>query len=90
MTVTYTSYLQVDELLNLQKELSDGEKRLAKGGFGLNEAKDLAVRMKVIRDEIRDLISVRTSLDNHSAEGQAGAWKTDAACNRVRPPVSGT
>ena len=24
MTVTYTSYLQVDELLNLQKELSDG------------------------------------------------------------------
>ena len=55
----------------LQKELSDGEKRLAKGGFGLNEAKDLAVRMKVIRDDIRDLISVRTSLDNHSAEGQA-------------------
>lgn len=55
----------------LQRELSDGEKRLAKGGFGLNEAKDLAVRMKAIRDEIRDLISVRTSLDNHSAEGQA-------------------
>jgi hypothetical protein len=27
--------------------------------------------MKGIRDEIRDLISVRTSLDNHSAEGQA-------------------
>jgi hypothetical protein len=27
--------------------------------------------MKSIRDEIRDLISVRTSLDNHSAEGQA-------------------
>jgi len=55
----------------LQKELLDGEKRLAKGGFSLNEAKDLAIRMKVVRDEIRDLISVRTSLDNHSAEGQA-------------------
>lgn len=55
----------------LQKELLEGEKKLAKGGFGLNEAKDLAVRMKVVRDEIRDLISVRTSLDNHSAEGQA-------------------
>jgi hypothetical protein len=27
--------------------------------------------MKQVRDEIRDLISVRTSLDNHSAEGQA-------------------
>jgi len=55
----------------LQKELLEGEKRLAKGGFSLNEAKDLAVKMKKIRDDIRDLISVRTSLDNHSAEGQA-------------------
>jgi hypothetical protein len=56
---------------SLQKDLLDGEKRLAKGGFSLNEAKDLAIKMKGIRDEIRDLISVRTSLDNHSAEGQA-------------------
>lgn len=56
---------------SLQKELLDGEKRLAKGGFSVNEAKDLAIRMKAVRDEIRELISVRTSLDNHSAEGQA-------------------
>jgi hypothetical protein len=55
----------------LQRELLEGEKRLAKGGFSLNEAKDLAIKMKSVRDEIRDLISVRTSLDNHSAEGQA-------------------
>ena len=55
----------------LQKDLLEGEKRLAKGGFGLNEAKDLAIKMKATREEIRDLISVRTSLDNHSAEGQA-------------------
>tara|TARA_Y100000385_G_scaffold60759_1_gene59255 strand:+ start:10529 stop:11410 length:882 start_codon:yes stop_codon:yes gene_type:complete len=55
----------------LQKQIADGEKRLQKGGFGLNEAKDLAVKIKGFRDEIRDLISVRTSLDNHSAEGQA-------------------
>jgi len=55
----------------LQRELLEGEKRLAKGGFSLNEAKDLAIKMKTLRDEIRDLISVRTSLDNHSAEGQA-------------------
>jgi len=55
----------------LQKELLDGEKRLAKGGFSVNEAKDLAIKMKSVREEIRDLISVRTSLDNHSAEGQA-------------------
>lgn len=55
----------------LQRELLEGEKKLAKGGFSLNEAKDLAIKMKSVRDEIRELISVRTSLDNHSAEGQA-------------------
>lgn len=55
----------------LQRELLEGEKRLAKGGFSLNEAKDLAVNMRRVRSEIRELISVRTSLDNHSAEGQA-------------------
>lgn len=56
---------------DLQQELIEGEKKLAKGGFGLKDAKGLALRMKEIRSEIRDLISVRTSLDNHSAEGQA-------------------
>ena len=56
---------------NLQQELNDGEKRLAKGGFSLTEAKKLALKMRDIRVEIRDLISVRTSFDNHSAEGQA-------------------
>lgn len=55
----------------LQREISDGEKRLAKGGFGLKEARTLAVKMRQLRDDMRDLISVRTSLDNHSAEGQA-------------------
>jgi hypothetical protein len=55
----------------LQRELLDGEKRLAKGGFSLNEARELAINMRRVRAEIRDLISVRTSLDNHSAEGQA-------------------
>lgn len=55
----------------LQQEILDGEKRLAKGGFSLKEAKNLALEMKRTREEIRDLISVRTSLDNHSAEGQA-------------------
>lgn len=55
----------------LQDELFQAEKRLAKGGFALSEAKRVALRMREIRAEIRDLISVRTSLDNHSAEGQA-------------------
>lgn len=44
---------------------------MAKGGFSLTDAKKLALRMREVRLEMRDLISVRTSLDNHSAEGQA-------------------
>lgn len=56
---------------DLQQELLDGEKKLAKGGFSITEAKKLAIRMKEVRNEMRDLISVRTSLDNQSAEGQA-------------------
>ena len=55
----------------LQQQILDGEKRLAKGGFSLKEAKNLAIEMKKTREEVRELISVRTSLDNHSAEGQA-------------------
>jgi hypothetical protein len=55
----------------LQQQILDGEKRLAKGGFNIKEAKNLALEMKKTREEIRELISVRTSLDNHSAEGQA-------------------
>ena len=59
------------EYTDLQKELLDGERKLAKGGFSLSEAKKLAIRMREVRNKIRELISVRTSLDNHSAEGQA-------------------
>jgi len=59
------------EFSSLQKELIDGEKKLAKGGFKINEAKKLAIEMQQVRNKIKDLISVRTSLDNHSAEGQA-------------------
>lgn len=55
----------------LQQQILDGERRLAKGGFSLKEAKQLAIDMKRYREDIRDLISVKTSLDNHSAEGQA-------------------
>lgn len=55
----------------LQQQILEGERRLAKGGFSLKEAKQLAIDMKRYREDIRDLISVKTSLDNHSAEGQA-------------------
>lgn len=55
----------------LQQEILDSEKSLAKGGISLKSAKEIAIRMKGLREEMRDLISVRTNLDNHTAEGQA-------------------
>lgn len=55
----------------LQKEILDAEQRIAAGGFSLNEARDLAIKIKGKRDKIRELISVRTNLDSHTAEGQA-------------------
>jgi hypothetical protein len=52
-------------------ELLDGEKKLAKGGIQLAEAKNIALNMKKLREELRELISVKTNLDTHTAEGQA-------------------
>jgi hypothetical protein len=59
------------KLGELQNKLLDNERKLAKGGIPLSEARQIALDMKKLRDDIRDLISVRTSLDNHTAEGQA-------------------
>lgn len=55
----------------LQQQLLDHERSLAKGGISLKVAKDIAIKMKELREELRELISVRTNLDNHTAEGQA-------------------
>lgn len=55
----------------LQQEILDNEKSLAKGGISLKTAKNIALSMKRTREELRELISVRTNLDNHTAEGQA-------------------
>lgn len=55
----------------IQQELLDHEKTLARGGISLKVAKEVAVKMKVLREDLRELISVRTNLDNHTAEGQA-------------------
>lgn len=55
----------------LQKQILDAEKKLAVGGISLKEAKSLAIHIRSLREEIRDLISVRTNLDSHTAEGQA-------------------
>lgn len=55
----------------LQQQILDNEKALSKGGISLKMAKEIAIKTKGLREEMRDLISVRTNLDNHTAEGQA-------------------
>lgn len=55
----------------LQSNILEGERKLAKGGISLNEAKRIALDMRKTREELRELISVKTNLDTHTAEGQA-------------------
>jgi hypothetical protein len=55
----------------LQSSILEGERKLAKGGIGIVEAKNLAISMRKTREELRELISVKTNLDTHTAEGQA-------------------
>lgn len=59
------------KLSKLQSEILDRERILAKGGISLSEARNHALEMRKLRGEVRDLISVKTSLDNMTAEGQA-------------------
>lgn len=59
------------EFDRLQKEILERERVLAKGGISLNKAKNIALEIRKLRAEIRELISVKTSLDNNTAEGQA-------------------
>lgn len=60
-----------NKFTELQSKVLDGERKLAKGGISLSEAKKTALEMKKVREELRDLISVKTNLDTHTAEGQA-------------------
>lgn len=55
----------------LQAQILDGERKLAKGGISLSEAKKIALEMRKTREDLRELISVKTNLDTHTAEGQA-------------------
>jgi hypothetical protein len=55
----------------LQGQILEGERKLARGGISLSEAKLEALRMRKLREDLRELISVKTSLDTHTAEGQA-------------------
>lgn len=55
----------------LVNKLNEMELRLQKGGIKLQEARDLALDMRRVRLELRDLIARRNELDAATAEGQA-------------------
>ena len=59
---------QYDEI---NTKVLEGEKKLAKGGISLSEAKTLALDMRVARGELRELIAERTIMDGNTAEGQS-------------------
>lgn len=64
-------------LEGLQKEILDGEKKLAKGGIRLSAAKEAALEMSQKRAEIRMMLMEKNSLDASTAEGQADNAKFD-------------
>lgn len=59
------------EFKTLQKQIQEAEKQLASGGISLKSAKSIAFKLQNLRSQLKDLISVRTNLDVHTAEGQA-------------------
>ncbi len=63
------------ELIVAQTEILTFEQKLAKGGFNINDAKKVALKIRELREDMKDLISDRASLDNHSAEGKASNAK---------------
>lgn len=56
---------------DVNKTILEGEKKLAKGGISLSEAKTLALDMRVARASLRELIAERTIMDGNTAEGQS-------------------
>jgi hypothetical protein len=59
------------EFVTIQTKLANNEQSLAKGGISIKQARSVAIDMKRLREQMRDLIAVKTELDTHTAEGQA-------------------
>ena len=60
-----------ESMVRLQKDIMHKEQALAKGGIKLGDARQIALELKKLRAEMKDLISERMELDVHTAEGQA-------------------
>lgn len=59
------------EFVTIQTKIANNEQLLAKGGISIKQARAVAIDMKRLREQMRDLIAVKTELDTHTAEGQA-------------------
>jgi hypothetical protein len=59
------------------RKINDKELVLKKGGIPLKKAKSIALELKRLRADFRELISERTSYDNHTAEGSADNARFD-------------
>jgi hypothetical protein len=59
------------------RKINDKELILKKGGIPLKKAKSIALDLKRLRADFRELISERTSYDNHTAEGSADNARFD-------------
>lgn len=55
----------------INKNISENEKKLKKGGVRLSEARQLALALRQLREERRELLRERNSLDANTAEAQA-------------------
>ena len=60
-----------ERITSLGKEILHLEQTIAKGGIRLSVAREKAIDLRKLRFKVRDLISERTELDVHTAEGQA-------------------
>lgn len=60
-----------EEYSNMIKEIADLEYNLNSGGIKLSDAKRDALRLRSLRETLKDLISERSYMDANTAEGQA-------------------
>ena len=59
------------EFKRINQEIHQKERVFAVGGVKKSEAKQVALELKKLRLELRRLLSIRTSLDANTAQGQA-------------------
>jgi hypothetical protein len=62
---------------DLSSKIGEKELILKKGGIPLKKARSIAIDLKALRNQFRELISTRVNYDNNTAEGQADNARFD-------------